>query len=109
VAKACIENKIYVLSVTTTPSAWSGTKKLENGSQYILTALGIHPQLAHERHVELGLFDELLPQANFVGEVGIDGSPEFSFSLQTQQRVFSHVLNSCERSGGRVISIHCRN
>src|SRR5437868_5038347 len=46
-------------------------------SQRIRTALGLHPQLAHERKSELALFDALLPKTDYVGEIGLDGSPEY--------------------------------
>ena len=106
IARKCRERKLSVLSVTTTPSAWAGTASLGGGS--ILTALGLHPQLAHERMSELSLFDRLLPSCLFVGEIGLDGAPEFKAHWQDQVDVFRHVLNACERAGGRIMSIHSR-
>ena len=107
VAKVSV-SKAYVLSVTTTPSAWKGTSKLSEGNSRIKTALGIHPAVAHERSGELELFDGLLQHTAYVGEVGLDGSPELKHGQQTQSRVFDHVLASCTRSGGRVTTIHSR-
>ena len=72
-ALECIARNLYVLSVTTTPSAWAGTATLTKGAQKMRTALGLHPQIAHERKAELGLFEELLPQVRYVGEIGLDG------------------------------------
>ena len=95
-----------MLSVTTTPSAWEGASALGGGA--IVTALGLHPQLAHERKAELSLFDRLLPGCEYVGEVGLDGAPEFEAHWQDQLDVFRHVLNACNRAGGRVMSIHSR-
>ena len=106
VANRCQEEGIYVLSVTTTPSAWRGTRKLERNR--IRTALGLHPQLAHERRTELDLFDELLAETRYVGEVGLDGSPAFRAYWDDQLRVFDHVLDSCAEAGGRILSIHSR-
>ena len=74
----------------------------------IITALGLHPQLAHERKGELSLFDRILPDSAYVGEVGLDGAPEFKTHWQDQIDVFRHVLNACNEAGGRVISIHSR-
>ena len=106
VARTCHERGLYVLSVTTTPSAWHGTNALAQGR--IRTALGLHPQLAHERKTELGLFDNLLPQARYVGEIGLDGAPEFRAHWTDQLAVFDHVLAACSRAGGRIMSIHSR-
>ena len=106
IAERCEKEGIYVLSVTTTPSAWHGTHKLERSR--IRTALGLHPQLAHERRSELSLFDELLAETRFVGEVGLDGAPPFRAHWDDQLKVFGHILDSCAHAGGRILSIHSR-
>jgi TatD DNase family protein len=99
---------IGVLSVTTTPSAWPGTRRLAKGRPAIRTALGLHPQLAGERINELPLFDQYLPETRFVGEVGLDGSPEFRSSWAAQLEVFEHVLASCGDAQDKIVSIHSR-
>lgn len=99
---------VYILSVTTTPKAWRGTAKLAQGLPRIRTALGMHPQIAHERHTEMALFEGLLDQTRYVGEVGLDGSPELKGHADIQRKVFDRALNACARAGGRVISIHSR-
>src|ERR1035437_1612235 len=76
IADECNNRGLYVLSVTTTPSAWKGTSALAGSHPRIKTALGLHPQLAHQRKSELALFEQLLPRTPYVGEVGLDGSPE---------------------------------
>lgn len=106
IARECHVRKLRVLSVTTTPSAWDGTSALGGGT--MITALGLHPQLAHERKGELPLFDRILPGSAYVGEVGLDGAPEFKTHWKDQVEVFRHVLNACHESGGRVMSIHSR-
>jgi TatD DNase family protein len=107
-AELCRVSGAYILSVTTTPSAWNGTSKLARGNGRIKTALGLHPQLAHERIGELALFDALLPSTRYVGEIGLDGSSEFKQHWQSQMRVFDHILASSARAGGRILSIHSR-
>lgn len=99
----------YVLSVTTTPSAWLQTQSLASAYPRIKTALGLHPQLAGERQGELALFDRLLHQARYVGEVGLDGSAECKLFWPQQVEVFDHVLGSCVNVGGRILTIHSRN
>lgn len=108
VAEACRQCGLHVLSVTTTPSAWNGTKILARDSDRIRTALGLHPQIAHARKDELPLFDELLPAARYVGEIGLDGGPEFRRYWNDQVTVFEHVLKECSNAGGRIMSIHSR-
>ena len=106
VADECVERGLYVVSVTTTPSAWYGTRRL--GRRRIRTALGLHPQLAHQRKAELVLFDELVIGARYVGEIGLDGAPELRPHWADQLAVFDHALTACARAGGRIMSIHSR-
>jgi len=106
IAKKCVEKGVYTLSVTTTPKAWHGTKKLEMGSSRIKTALGLHPQIAHERYGELELFDQLLPEARYVGEIGLDGGRNYKQHWEIQLKVFRHILKSVDKAGGRIMSIH---
>jgi TatD DNase family protein len=108
VAKECQERSLYVLSVTTTPSAWGGTTALAAGAQRIRTALGLHPQLAHQRKSELALFERLLPETRYVGEVGLDGGPEYKRYWSDQVTVFERILAACRSAGGRVLSVHSR-
>ena len=107
-AQECIARNLYVLSVTTTPSAWAGTADLTKGAPRIRTALGLHPQIAHERKAELALFEELLPQVRYVGEIGLDGGPEYRRYWPDQQQAFTRILELCEGAGGRIMTLHSR-
>ena len=108
VARECVARDLYVLSVTTTPSAWPGTAALTRGAPRIRTALGLHPQIAHERKGELPLFERLLPEVRYVGEIGLDGGSEYRPYWPDQEHVFSRVLSHCARAGGRIMTIHSR-
>jgi TatD DNase family protein len=108
VVRDCISRNLYVLSVTTTPSAWPGTAALAQGSTRIRTALGLHPQLAHERKSEVSLFERWLPETRYVGEIGLDGAPEHKRHWSDQVAVFTRVLEACSNAGGRILSIHSR-
>jgi TatD DNase family protein len=108
VVDECRRRGLYVLSVTTTPAAWKGTRALADGAMRIRTALGLHPQLAHDRRGELSLFDDLLPQVRYVGEIGLDGAPEFHPHWDAQIAVFEHILAKCAAAGGRIMTVHSR-
>jgi TatD DNase family protein len=104
----CATRGLYVLCVTTTPSAWKGTTALIAGTARIRVALGLHPQLAHERRHELPLFDSLLQETRYIGEIGLDGGPEYRDAWHSQVFVFEHILTKCREMGGRVMSVHSR-
>jgi TatD DNase family protein len=104
----CERRRLYVLSVTNVPSAWTRTSALSRGDSRIKTSLGLHPQLAKERKGELAMFEAFLPATRYVGEVGLDGSPQFADSWEDQVYVFECILALCRRANGKIISIHSR-
>ena len=108
VARKCYEQNVYVLSVTTTPKAWKGTCNLASGYNRIRTALGFHPEIAHARKGELKLFESILPEAKYIGEIGLDGSPSCKKHWKDQLFVFSEILKMSAKAGGRIMSVHSR-
>lgn len=108
VVRECVARGVYVLSVTTTPSAWAGTAALAHDAPRIRTALGLHPQIVHERKAELPLFERLLPEVRYVGETGLDGGPEYKRHWHDQVAVFTRILELCEKAGGRILTVHSR-
>jgi TatD DNase family protein len=105
-----IENSgYYVLSVTTVPSAFKGTEALTGKLNNCRTALGLHPQLAHQRHNELSLFDSLCDATRYIGEIGLDGSKGYAEHMEVQQVVFEHILNKCCEFNDKILTIHSLN
>lgn len=98
--------RVHTLAVTTTPKAWPRNRELAARSQYVRVALGLHPQLVAERAGELGLWEQYLDDARYVGEVGLDAGPRFFRSLDLQRQVFTRVLQSCAERGGKVLTVH---
>lgn len=108
VAGQCAAQRLYVLSVTTVPSAFEGTLALVPADSRIRTALGLHPELAVARERELVLFERLLAHTRYVGEVGLDGSRNHRATLDHQSAILSDILGMCAQAGGRTISLHSR-
>lgn len=98
--------RVYTLSVTTTPRAWTRNLELTRATRYVRAALGLHPQLVAERASELALWEHHLPESRYVGEVGLDASPRFCKSLEAQRHVFRAVLERCAEAGGKILSVH---
>jgi len=105
---ACDSARIVTLAVTTTPRAWFQNQRWTKLSRYVIPALGLHPELVSKRHREITLLEEHIEMSRFVGEVGLDGRPQFRKSWQLQAEVFVRALSAAERYGGRVVSIHSR-
>jgi TatD DNase family protein len=102
----CEETRTATLAVTTTPRAFARNAKLAAGTQFVRVGLGLHPQLAAERWTELSLFDALLSQTRYVGEVGLDAGPRFCRSLERQTQVFRSILERCARERDKILSVH---
>jgi TatD DNase family protein len=108
VAKEAARRGVYVLSVTTTPTAYEGTAALAPEGSRVRTALGLHPELAADREHELALFEQLLPKTRYIGEVGLDGSRPHRTTLDQQAGILTTILALAALAGGKIISLHSR-
>lgn len=99
---------VYVLAVTTTPKAWKGNRKIIGARRRIQSGLGLHPELVADRHSEVALWEHFLAETNYVGEVGLDGSPAYKGSWDLQRQTLARILKACAGAGGKVISLHSR-
>lgn len=106
-SKVNSENR-FTLAVTTSPRAWLASKKIFSGYGNIKVALGLHPEIVTEKYNELDLLLASISQADFIGEIGIDGSARYVNSLAKQELVFESAIKECQQAGGRIISIHSR-
>jgi TatD DNase family protein len=104
--RACDANRIATLAVTTTPRAWEMNRRLAEKSKFVRAALGLHPQLVGEFAHEVALFEKLLPEARFIGEIGLDASPRYFASFPKQKATFERILKLCADAGGKILSIH---
>ncbi|WP_134166517.1 Qat anti-phage system TatD family nuclease QatD [Paraburkholderia caballeronis] len=102
----CDRERVATLAVTTTPKAWPRNRDLTLNSTYVRVALGLHPQLVAERENELAILERYLPEARYVGEIGLDAGPRFYRSFAAQQRVFDRILRACAEHGDKILSIH---
>lgn len=102
----CDRHQVATLAVTTTPKAWRRNIELASRSSHVRVALGLHPQVVAERKSEIALWEALLPEATYVGEVGLDAGPRFYRSFDDQKAVFERVLSACAEAGGKILTIH---
>ena len=103
------ERNVFTLAVTTSPRAWEATSRVFSGYDNIAVALGMHPEVIADKAGERKLLMSSISKAEFIGEVGIDGSAPHRATISLQEAVFRDVLFECEHVGGRIMSIHSRN
>lgn len=103
-----IQRVEFTWLVTTSPRAYAATSKMLLPNEKLQISPGMHPEVADKKHTELPLLLEQIAHASIVGEVGLDGSPQYRRHFKLQRHVFSSVVQRCEALGGRVLSIHSR-
>jgi TatD DNase family protein len=97
---------IFTLAVTTTPKAWARNKMLASRTKQVRAALGLHPQLVAEHWREIDLWESLLGETRYVGEVGLDAGPRYFASMDRQIEIFRRILRRCAEAGNKILSIH---
>lgn len=99
------KNKIYTIAVTNLPDLYR-KETAEINNKYIRIALGFHPELVHQFKKQIPLMWELLPEARYVGEVGLDYVDE---TYKTEQTAFfSELIERCRYNDNKILTIHSR-
>lgn len=103
------EKNLFTLAVTTSPRAWRATSKVFSPYSNIKVALGLHPEIVERKAQEIEMLLDLIQKVEYVGEVGIDGTPQNQKSKALQEDIFRQTIISCDKYGGKIVSIHSRN
>jgi TatD DNase family protein len=99
---------VVVVAVTELPSHFHRLSLRLGHRPLMRLALGVHPLRARDaRPTELALFNRLLDDTDYVGEVGLDGSRHGRDSLPTQRKVFEQLLGQ-PRLRRKVLTVHSR-
>jgi TatD DNase family protein len=100
--------RVYTIAVTNTPSVFNRLCELVGTARFVRASLGLHPELAAQRHLELRLFEMLLPRTRYVGEIGLDYQTTIQSERATQRRVLAGIIEQCDAAGGKVVTVHSR-
>lgn len=100
---------IKTITVTNAPSFYTPNQKLFENASNIRVALGLHPQIAHQYENEIELFEHLVSETRYIGEIGLDGSAEFKQTYQLQFTLFSQILKTIKLKQRKILTIHSRN
>jgi TatD DNase family protein len=99
---------VFTVAVTNTPSVYEHLITLVGSAKRIRVAIGLHPELAHERDGELPLFRQFLEKTRYVGEVGLDYVTTDQERRQRQRRALTRIVQWCAEEGGKVVTVHSR-
>ena len=96
-----------VIGMTNLPSHFKMGFPHVKRYKHIRLALGLHPLLASENKNELPLFNCLLDQTSYIGEIGLDFSKEGLSTMEDQIYVLRKLLEKLE-GRRKIISVHSR-
>jgi len=99
---------IKTITVTNAPSFYKANNELFYGCSNIRVALGLHPQLVTQYQGELEIFEGLIDNTRYIGEIGLDGSSELKNTYSLQRRLFQQILEITKKKKGKILSIHSR-
>jgi len=107
--KRAENSSIVIVGITNTPSVFFYTQNLSKQFKNVIPAIGLHPELAHQRKHELGQFWDNLAATQFVGEIGLDYVSTDPTSRQIQRDVFFQIIEKCALYKNKVLSVHSRH
>lgn len=96
-----------VIGMTNLPKHFQIGQPHVKGYKYIRLSLGLHPLLSVEGKSQLSLFNELINQTSYIGEIGLDFSRQGIASKNDQIDVLNEVLSSI-RGKRKIVSVHSR-
>ena len=96
-----------VIGMTNLPSHFRMGQPHLRLFKHVRLALGLHPLLASENKNELPLFNSLLDQTSYIGEIGLDFSKEGLSTKEDQVYILRKLLEKLEGKK-KIISIHSR-
>lgn len=99
---------VVTVAVTELPSDFQRLALQLGRRRHVRVALGFHPlRAAGASPLEQALFTRLLDRADYIGEVGLDGSRDGRETLRAQVKLFEHLLSQ-PRIKTKVLTVHSR-
>src|SRR5258708_3049844 len=100
---------IKTITVTNAPSFFQPNNQLFKDSSNIRTALGLHPQLAGQYEREVKLFELLVKDARYIGEIGLDGSADLKSTYALQKQILEKILAAIRVHDKKILPVHSSN
>ena len=101
------QEKQYTLCVTNSPGVFLSCKRMFEESKYIKFALGFHPLEKALKKKDLDDFMYLLPQTEYVGEIGLDFTRKTGMPKDKQLEFFDRIVEVCAQKD-KIMSVHIR-
>lgn len=96
-----------VIGMTNLPSHFDMGFEYIREYKKVRLALGFHPQLADEHKDELSLFTKYMGRTSYIGEIGLDFSPDYISTRNAQLFCLKYILEELQGKN-KIISVHSR-
>lgn len=106
--KIIVEEKQYTLCMTNSPGVFLSCKNIFGDNKYIKFALGFHPLNTDLKEKNLRDFMKMLPQTEYVGEIGLDFTKRTGIEKNQQIKWFEKIVEACSEKN-KVMSTHIVN
>jgi len=107
IAQASDRARVITIAVTNLPSAFESAYPYVRPFKYVRLALGLHPLMADQHLREREGFRRLVDRTSYIGEVGLDFSPEARSTRTIQIDSFRFVLKALHGKT-KFITLHSR-
>lgn len=101
------QNRQYTLCVTNSPGVYHSCKRLYPETKYLKFALGFNPKSIVSEKFDKRLFNHLIGEAKYIGEVGLDFTGNFKKRREEQLQCFDYICSSINEN--QVLSVHSKN
>jgi TatD DNase family protein len=101
-------HRVMTIAVTNIPSVFSHLLKMVGDTAHIRVALGLHPELVHERRGELPLFRQLVSRTRYIGEVGLDYVTPDNDRRRLQRESLTSIVEWCAEAANKIVTVHSR-
>lgn len=102
------QSGIKTITVTNAPSFFRPNKQLFGNCSNIRVGLGLHPQLAEQYQEEAKLFELLIEETRYIGEIGLDGSADLKNTYSIQKRILEKILVAIKVYDNKILTVHSR-
>ena len=102
--KIIVGKKQYTLCMTNSPGVFLSCKNIFGDNKYIKFALGFHPLNMDLKEKDLRDFMKMLPQTEYVGEIGLDFTKKTGIE---KNKVMSIHIRGAEEIALKILSKYC--
>lgn len=100
------QNRQYTLCVTNTPGVYYSCKRIYSETKYLKFALGFNPKSIVSEKFDKRLFNHLIGEAKYIGEVGLDFTGNLKERREEQLQCFDYICSSINEN--QVLSVHSK-